>query len=480
MQQFRFSIRDKVFRITNHKSTYIRLYTHLKSQRATLQNVYNDLNNQINKIEQKQKENPEQDKKDTNQEKELNELKNVFHFLKKLLKYDLCSLILNSPRHMAKLSKDFLHSPQEGLHNIMISSNSSLSFTSNLMRSSKSKDHSTSSMPLSKIINIIESSCVFFVKFQSMLLSSFKYNQNNKNSVPMGAMLLNNATDNKVNHTNTTDNDNNNSNAPTEEVTDTLICRLCNEHINADLFDEHIKSCAIAFKSDLKLKDINASLSDQIEQIRQHFISTEWPGDLHDATTIVLPMLHVAILLKQAKEVDANTPEGLEELEDIELALFQIPISELEDEKMKIHDDESNGPTRSRKRFQTVSLTSTSLFFNRAIYMSSVSMIQDKIKVSVALNSASSVLKNTRISGSDRVCEIVKITDFILIKKISAGAFARVFLAQMKKTGDIFAMKVTPKSSLKHKNEVSRIIIEKNIMLNFNSTYIVNFCMYFF
>ena len=111
--------------------------------------------------------------------------------------------------------------------------------------------------------------------------------------------------------------------------------------------------------------------------------------------------------------------------------------------------------------------------------MSSISLVQDKIKVSVALNSASNVLKNTRISGSDRVSEIVKITDFVLLKKISAGAFARVFLAQMKKTGDIFAMKVTPKSSLKHKNEVSRIIIEKNIMLNFNNSYIVNFCMYF-
>lgn len=481
----RFSIHDQCLRLTNHKATYIKLYTLLKEQRAILTQIYSDVNNKLNEIEEKQKEGAESANKNQYQEKEIEELKNIFQFLKKILKYDLCKLILNSPRLMAKLSKYSIHCAHNGTRNMMITSNSSLTLASNAPKLPNSDGQTNSTMTLSQIKNLVETACVFFVKFQSMMLSSFKYIQTNNNHIPMGAMqITNQSNDNNANSNNATpENDNININDNSGEVKETLICRLCNEHIDADRFDEHIKSCAIAFKSDLKLKDINAALANQIEEIKQHFISTVWPGDLQDATTIVLPILHVAILLRQAKAVEASTPDGLEELEDIEFSLFQIPIAELEDEKMNIHDgdqkDAKNSSSRIKKRYQTVALTSAQLFFNRAVYMKSILLIQDKIKASVALNSASNVLKSTRISGNDRVSEIVKITDFILMKKISAGAFARVFLAQMKKTGDIFAIKVTPKSSLKHKNEVSRIIIEKNIMLNFNNTYIVKFCMSF-
>lgn len=477
----RFSIHDQCLRLTNHKSTYIKLYTLLKAQRSTLADIYSDIHNKLNEIEQNQSDESELSNNPQNSEKEIEELKNIFLFLNKILKYDLCKLILNSSRIMAKLSKYSIHCAHNETRNMMITSNSSLTLSSNIAKAPNPDVHTNSKMTLSKIRNLVETACVFFVKFQSMMLSSFKYIQENKN-VPMGAMQIHNPSSENLNSNNSSKNNYNNRNS-TGEIKETLICRLCNEHIDADRFDEHIKSCAIAFKSDLKLKDINAAMANQIDEIKQHFTSSIWPGDLQDATSIVLPVLHVAILLRQAKAVDGSTPEGLEELEDIELSLFQIPIAELEDEKMNIHDDDTNetkNQSRIRKRYQTVALTSTQLFFNRAIYMKSILLIQDKIKVSIALNGASNVLRNTRISGNDRVSEIVKITDFILLKKISAGAFARVFLAQMKKTGDIFAMKVTPKSSLKHKNEVSRIIIEKDIMLNFNNPYIVNFCMYFF
>ena len=60
-----------------------------------------------------------------------------------------------------------------------------------------------------------------------------------------------------------------------------------------------------------------------------------------------------------------------------------------------------------------------------------------------------------------------KISDFEFIKRISSGAYARVFLGRKDTTGDIYAIKVIPSSSLQQKNQVRRIIAEKDILLQF-------------
>ena len=68
-------------------------------------------------------------------------------------------------------------------------------------------------------------------------------------------------------------------------------------------------------------------------------------------------------------------------------------------------------------------------------------------------------------------------SDYIFIKRISAGAFARVFLAKRKVTNDIYAIKVLPKDDVVMKNQVKRVVLEKDILLSFNNPYIINFCM---
>ena len=55
----RFSIHDQCLRLTNHKATYIKLYTLLKEQRAILTQIYSDVNNKLNEIEEKQKQQKE-------------------------------------------------------------------------------------------------------------------------------------------------------------------------------------------------------------------------------------------------------------------------------------------------------------------------------------------------------------------------------------------------------------------------------------
>jgi serine/threonine protein kinase len=67
------------------------------------------------------------------------------------------------------------------------------------------------------------------------------------------------------------------------------------------------------------------------------------------------------------------------------------------------------------------------------------------------------------------------IADFTFIKRVSRGAFGSVFLASRARTGDIFAIKATPHRTLKQKNQIQRVLIEKDILLRFSSEYIVRF-----
>ena len=89
---------------------------------------------------------------------------------------------------------------------------------------------------------------------------------------------------------------------------------------------------------------------------------------------------------------------------------------------------------------------------------------------------ARDVLRQTRISGSDSIASTQPIVaDFTLLKRISSGAYARVYLAKKRLTGDTYAIKVLPKSNLTHKNQLKRILTERDILLQFNNPFVTKF-----
>ena len=56
------------------------------------------------------------------------------------------------------------------------------------------------------------------------------------------------------------------------------------------------------------------------------------------------------------------------------------------------------------------------------------------------------------------------ISDFILLKSVSSGAYGKVILARKKNTDDYFAIKVLDKQKMMEKNVVEYVINEKNIL----------------
>ncbi|XP_078178147.1 putative serine/threonine protein kinase IRE4 isoform X2 [Carex rostrata] len=71
--------------------------------------------------------------------------------------------------------------------------------------------------------------------------------------------------------------------------------------------------------------------------------------------------------------------------------------------------------------------------------------------------------------------ERVSIDDFEKIKQISRGAFGKVFLARKRTTGDLFAIKVLKKLHMIRKNDVERILAERDILITVRNTFVVRF-----
>ncbi|KAL7155261.1 hypothetical protein ABFS83_03G063100 [Erythranthe nasuta] len=71
--------------------------------------------------------------------------------------------------------------------------------------------------------------------------------------------------------------------------------------------------------------------------------------------------------------------------------------------------------------------------------------------------------------------ERTSIDDFDIIKPISRGAYGKVFLARKRATGDLFAIKVLKKLDMLRKNDIDRILAERNILIAVRNPFVVRF-----
>ncbi|KAL8216109.1 hypothetical protein R6Q57_022946 [Mikania cordata] len=71
--------------------------------------------------------------------------------------------------------------------------------------------------------------------------------------------------------------------------------------------------------------------------------------------------------------------------------------------------------------------------------------------------------------------ERTSIADFEIIKPISKGAYGKVFLARKRTTGDLFAIKMLKKMDILRKNDIERIVAERNILITVRNPFVVRF-----
>lgn len=88
-------------------------------------------------------------------------------------------------------------------------------------------------------------------------------------------------------------------------------------------------------------------------------------------------------------------------------------------------------------------------------------------------NASQSSAISTTLTVSHK--ERTTIDDFEIIKPISRGAFGKVFLARKRITGDLFAIKVLKKLDMIRKNDIERILAERNILIAVRNPFVVRF-----
>ena len=225
----------------------------------------------------------------------------------------------------------------------------------------------------------------------------------------------------------------------------TLICRICDMVVPVSLFEEHTKMCLEKFQAESKVVKVNDKLKEMKNKIGKCYLNVSWPGEQNEAVSKIIPILHVFLLISRAIDIDLSISDSTDELSFIHGVFVSLQKSNVE------------------------------LLIDNNIREEISNLILEKIKLCNVMNNASYVLRQTRINGLKSRKTHLTIADFDFIKKISRGAFAIVFLAQKKSTKDIYAIKVTPKSELKQKNQLRRVLIEKDILLQFNNPFIVRF-----
>lgn len=230
-----------------------------------------------------------------------------------------------------------------------------------------------------------------------------------------------------------------------------VVCRICEKQVPLFLIEAHSRNCVLAYESSKTMVSTDDRMRKLQALARQTILRTQWPGCEKTAVSVILPVLHGVVLLDRAIAADPTCEGTSDELDMICEALMPIALSMSNSDAAEILKKASN-------------------------------LVSEKLNATAKLNQAMDVIHRTSLTPegiSNISVGQTTIADFEFVKRISSGAYARVFLAKKKTTGDIYAIKVLPKTGLRQKNEVRRVLVEKDILLKVRSPFMIKFCMFF-
>lgn len=213
-----------------------------------------------------------------------------------------------------------------------------------------------------------------------------------------------------------------------------VLCRICEQLIPIKLLHAHNQSCLKAYESEFNMITTDEKIRKLQNFISKTTLDIPWPGEKEKAITTILPIFHCLLLLDHALNGESDTIDHVYNT----IKFIRVP-------------SEDHILTRARN------------------------LVLEKMKAAQNYAEASQRSQMTRLRKTDFGVPSLQTTiaDFTFIKRISSGAYAKVYLAEKNSTKDTYAIKVTPKSELRQKNEVRRVLTEKDILLKNSNPYIV-------
>jgi serine/threonine protein kinase len=227
---------------------------------------------------------------------------------------------------------------------------------------------------------------------------------------------------------------------------DLIVCSICEELVPVHQLETHTKHCIIAYKNDARVHEIDRTLRTFLAELGAMLAGSNWPGDPHRAITFLLPLLRAYLTVERALDVTVQGSGACDECGFYENALALLMRSTSDGSLAKLFSNVKRAVAEKKCAAN-------------AYYRSRI------------------ILRETQVSGEGRSVDLTSITiaDFIFIKIISSGAYGRVYLVRKEATGAIYAVKVLPRSEMRQKNQVQRVLLEKDILLRFESPWMTKF-----
>lgn len=291
-----------------------------------------------------------------------------------------------------------------------------------------------------------------------------------------------------------------------EKEEPTVICRICEKEVPISVIGEHSKSCVIAYESSKTMKSTDDHMRKLQAFAQQTVLHVGWPCNETYAKTVVIPILHVVALLDRSISIDLNSSGASDELDVICSCLNAISITRdqpntFSNEKKKEKNDNSrslpikplplsasNTPTEKSKVSNQPELVVSDNVFQESLQILSRArgLVNEKSSASLSLSAAINGIKSMNYLGmkedldnvSTYISHEVNIADFQFIRRISRGAYAKVYLTRKNQTGDLSATKVIHRDSLRQKNDLQRVLVEKDILAKVSNPFMIRFCMF--
>ena len=227
--------------------------------------------------------------------------------------------------------------------------------------------------------------------------------------------------------------------------TKTVMCHICENLVPANLIEQHSKNCELVYKTRQALMTTDEKLKELVKQEEKNHLQVPWPSSQDDAINRLIPTIQVISLIKNAIKVETESEDAPTMLSSIVESLTSV--------------DHCNEDTDVQ-----------------ILCANASRLIHEKLNSAKKFNRAMELARRTRVSKTSVPPKFaVNIAEFKFIKRISNGAFARVFLATKESLKSPVAIKVIPRSDLKQKHSTKRILTEKDILLHFNSPYTIKF-----
>jgi len=227
-----------------------------------------------------------------------------------------------------------------------------------------------------------------------------------------------------------------------------MVCRICEQVVPVELVTEHSKACVSAHQRQYKFLCANEGLREASDEIAAQLLNHGM--ELRDPTLypVVFPSLYVYLLGDVAVRVQPTDPDGDQRLQTIRhgMSFFKPP------------------PGVDASMFGTL-----------------MSRLEEKIRANAEVSQALDEWKATTEANSTPSLSAYQtmLGDFEFIRRLSSGAFARVYLARKKSTRDLVAVKVIKRSLVNLKNQLQKVIVERDILIRLDSNFLVHFCMFF-